>query len=115
MTITERRTKIDFAQSLRRIIEIYPDSEVIRVVLDNCDTHERNENAAPMDWRFTTEDARRKFVRLYSLVSASLTTGACIQNPVQGNLPKGGTLHHVTISCCNPELNPREINLGWSF
>lgn len=37
--ITERRTKIDFAQSMKHIVELYPQAEVIRVVLDNLNTH----------------------------------------------------------------------------
>ena len=37
--ITERRTKIDFAQSMKHIVGLYPQAEVIRVVLDNLNTH----------------------------------------------------------------------------
>lgn len=37
--ITERRTKIDFAKSMKHIVEHYPQAEVIRVVLDNLNTH----------------------------------------------------------------------------
>jgi len=37
--ITERRTKIDFAQSMKHLVERYPQAEVIRVVLDNLNTH----------------------------------------------------------------------------
>ena len=34
-----RRTKIEFAHCLRHIVQAYPDAEVIRVVLDNLNTH----------------------------------------------------------------------------
>jgi len=37
--ITKRRTKIDFALCMRHIVQAYPDAEVIRVVLDNLNTH----------------------------------------------------------------------------
>jgi hypothetical protein len=37
--ITERRTKIDFAHCMRHIVQTYPDAKVIRVVLDNLNTH----------------------------------------------------------------------------
>ena len=37
--VMERRTKIDFAHCMRHIVETYPDAEVIRVVLDNLNTH----------------------------------------------------------------------------
>lgn len=134
--IMERRTKIDFAHAMRHIVECYPDAEVIRVVLDNLNTHktaslyeafqpeearaiarklefhytpkhgswlniaelelavlsnmclsqriadeemlrreveanvrERNANAIPVKWKFSTQDARRKLARLYPCVS----------------------------------------------
>jgi hypothetical protein len=37
--ITERRTKIEFAQTMRHIVGMYPVAKVIRVVLDNLNTH----------------------------------------------------------------------------
>ena len=130
--IMQRRTRIDFAHAMRHIVECYPDAEVIRVVLDNLNTHktaslyeafppeearaiarklefhytpkhgswlniaelelavlsnmclsqriadeetlrreveanvrERNANAIPVKWKFSTQDARRKLARLY--------------------------------------------------
>jgi len=38
--ITERRTKIDWAECMRRLVdEIYPDAEQIVLVMDNLNTH----------------------------------------------------------------------------
>lgn len=37
--VTTRRTKIDFAHCMRHIVQTYPDAAVIRVVLDNLNTH----------------------------------------------------------------------------
>lgn len=37
--VTEHRTKIDFAQAMERLTLAYPQAEVIRVVLDNLNTH----------------------------------------------------------------------------
>lgn len=37
--ITERRTKIDFANSMKHLVGLYPQAEMIRVVLDNLNTH----------------------------------------------------------------------------
>jgi hypothetical protein len=135
--VMERRTKVEFAHCMRHIVQTYPDAEIIRVVLDNLNTHktaslyeafppeearaiarkiefhytprhgswlniaeielavlsnmclsqripdedtlrqqvaanvrERNATAAPVKWRFTTQDARRKLTRLYPRVSA---------------------------------------------
>ena len=53
--ITERRTKIEFAQSMRHIVELYPDAEVVRVVLDNLNTH----TPAALYSVFSPEEARR--------------------------------------------------------
>jgi hypothetical protein len=135
--VTDRRTKIEFAQSMKHIADLYPEATVIRVVLDNLNTHKmaflyeafpaeqarelarrlefhytpkhgswlniaeielavlsnmclaqripdkerlrseveanvqaRNAKATPVNWRFTTQDARRKLARLYPCVSA---------------------------------------------
>lgn len=37
--IMARRTKIEFAHCMQQIVQSYPDAEVIRVVLDNLNTH----------------------------------------------------------------------------
>jgi hypothetical protein len=40
LTVTGRRTAADFARQMKRLCdELYPDAEVIRVVLDNLNTH----------------------------------------------------------------------------
>ena len=39
--ITDRRTKIEFAHSMKRIVELYPEATTIRVVLDNLNTHKK--------------------------------------------------------------------------
>ena len=40
ITVTERRTAADFAGQMRRLCdELYPEAEVIRVVLDNMNKH----------------------------------------------------------------------------
>ena len=133
MEVTERRTAVDFAHQMRWLVdEAYPDAQVVRLVLDNLNTHklgalyeafepcearriaqrlefhytpthgswlnmaeielsvfsrgclnrrisdepelrrevaalERERNAAKsaIDWRFTTQDARRKLQHIY--------------------------------------------------
>lgn len=135
--ITGQRTKIEFAHCMKQIVDLYPDAPVIRVVLDNLNTHklaslyeafpaeqahdlarrlefhytpkhgswlniaeielsvlsnmclskripdqetmrceveanahERNLKATPVNWRFTTQKARRKLAKLYPCVSS---------------------------------------------
>ena len=134
--VTERRTKLDFAHAMKHLVDLYASADVIRVVLDNLNTHkigslyeafppeqaralakklefhytpkhgswlniaevefavlanmclnqripneetlkrvvaanvaERNLQAQPVKWKFTTNDARAKMRRLYPIVS----------------------------------------------
>ncbi len=136
VTVTERRTKLDWAHLIKELVDVrYPEAERIVLVMDNLNTHSpgslyeafppaeakrlaekleihhtpkhgswlnmaeielsvlarqcldrrvpdaetlkaevaawqdrRNARAAPVDWRFTTEDARIKLTRLYPSV-----------------------------------------------
>ena len=52
--IMERRTKVEFAHCMRHIVEQFPDAEVIRVVLDNLNTHK----AASLYEAFPPAEAR---------------------------------------------------------
>ena len=133
--VTERRTAVDFAHQMRWLVDqAYPDAEVVRLALDNLNTHklgslyeafepsearriakrlelhhtpkhgswlnmaeielsvfsraclnrrisaepelrrevaalerERNEAAASIDWRFSTQDARTKLKHIYPI------------------------------------------------
>ena len=59
--ITERRTKVDFARQTRWLAEeAYPEAGVIRVVLDNLNTHRK----APLYEAFPAAEARRIARRL---------------------------------------------------
>lgn len=54
--VTERRTAVDFAQEMKWLVdERYPDAQVIRVVLDNLNTH----SPASLYQAFPPEEARR--------------------------------------------------------
>jgi hypothetical protein len=61
LTVTERRTRIDFAHQMKYLCdELYPEAEVIRVVLDNLNTH----GPASLYEAFPPEEARRLTGRL---------------------------------------------------
>ena len=61
VAVTERRTMQDFAQQMRWLAdEAYPEAEVVRVVLDNLNTHRR----ASLYETFPAEEARRIARRL---------------------------------------------------
>ena len=56
VAVTERRTMQDFPQQMRRLVdEAYPAVEVVRVVLDNLNTHRK----ASLYEAFLAEEARR--------------------------------------------------------
>jgi DDE superfamily endonuclease len=59
--MTEHRTRLDFAQTIRWLVdEVYPNVRVIRVVMDNLNTH----TAASLYEAFPPEEAQRIWQRL---------------------------------------------------
>jgi hypothetical protein len=59
--VTERRTAVDFAQQMKWLVEeAYPKAEIIRVVLDQLNTH----SLASLYEAFAPEEARRIARRL---------------------------------------------------
>jgi transposase len=60
VSVTERRTKQDFALEMQRLVAHYPEAERIRVVLDNLNTH----RPASLYEAFPAAEARRILRRL---------------------------------------------------
>ena len=61
VTVSEHRTKLDFAEQMRRLVdEHFPQAERIRVVLDNRNTH----GPAALYEAFAPQEARRLAQRL---------------------------------------------------
>ena len=61
VAVTGQRTKVDFAQQMKWLVdEAYPDAELIRIVLDNLNTH----GAASLYAAFAPEEARRLVKKL---------------------------------------------------
>jgi transposase len=58
--VTERRTKQDFAHTMKHLLEAYPEAEHIRLVLDNLNTH----SAASFYETFPPEEANRLMKKL---------------------------------------------------
>ena len=84
VAVTRRRTMEDFAHQMRWLVDgTHPETPVMRVVMDNQNTHcpaslyetlrrevqalvkERSAAQATINWRFNTQDARTKLHRLY--------------------------------------------------
>jgi len=61
IAITEHRTLVDFAQQMKWLVdEAYPEADVVRVILDNLNTH----RAAALYEAFPPSEARRILKRL---------------------------------------------------
>lgn len=61
VAVTGQRTKVDFAQQMKWLVdEAYPDAELIRIILDNLNTH----GAAALYAAFAPEEARRLVKKL---------------------------------------------------
>jgi hypothetical protein len=61
LSVTEQRTKLDFAHQMKWLVEErYPEAEIVRVVLDNLNTHK----AASLYEAFAPEEARRLIKKL---------------------------------------------------
>ncbi len=59
--VTDQRTKVDFAHCMQELVEVhFPDAEVIRVVLDNLNTH----TPAALYDAFPPDEARRLLRKL---------------------------------------------------
>lgn len=59
--LTEQRTRLDFAQALRWLVdEVYPEARMIRLVMDNLNTH----TAVSLYEAFPPAEAQRIWQRL---------------------------------------------------
>ncbi len=59
--VSERRTRVDWAQAVRDLLEVhYPSAKIVRLVMDNLNVH----SAASLYEAFPPEEARRLIKRL---------------------------------------------------
>jgi hypothetical protein len=67
VTVTERRTKIEWAHFLGQISDNWPAAEKITLVMEETKAWEeaRNGQERKINWQFTTDDARIILKRLY--------------------------------------------------
>jgi hypothetical protein len=117
--VKKRRTRIDFAQCMRAIVQAYPDAPVIRVVLDNLNTHK----IASLYEAFPPEEARAIARRLefhYTPLHGSWLNIAEIEFAVLSNMclsqriPDEPTLQHeilANVTARNLSATP----VAWRF
>ena len=120
MAITSRRTKQDFAHQMRWLVdEAYPDVPVVRLVLDNLNTH----RVASLYETFEPAEARRIAKRLefhhtpkhgswlnMAEIEFSVLARACLRgrNADQDYLQR-------SVNACVSERNSKAAAINWQF
>ncbi len=118
--MSERRTGLDFAQTVRWLVDdVYPDARVIRLVMDNLNTH----TAASLYEAFEPVEARRIWQRLevhYTPKHASWLNMAEIEISIfeRSCLSKRVSSfeqlwQHITALAA--ERNARQAQIHWRF
>ena len=118
--ITERRTMVDFAHQMRWLVDVaYPDATVIRVVLDNLNTH----RMASLYETFPAPEARRIMKRLEFhhtpkhaswLNMAEIEFSALSRACRKGRNPDADALQRA-ITAYETRRNAEHIPINWRF
>ena len=120
VAITERRTMEDFAHQMRWLVdEAYPDAPVVRVVLDNLDTH----RMASLYETFPAAEARRIVKRLEFhhtpkhaswLNMAEIEFSALSRACLRGGNPDANALQRA-ITAYETRRNTARVPINWGF
>ncbi|MCP6760163.1 MAG: IS630 family transposase [Fischerella sp. CENA71] len=118
--VTERRTKVDFAYCMKELVDIhFPDAEIIRLVMDNLNTH----TIGALYEVFAPAEARRIAKKLeihhtpkhgswLNMVESELSV--LVRQCLQRRIPNIETLEHeVSIWECDRNLN--QVCVDWRF
>lgn len=118
--VTDRRTKIDWAQAMRELSDVYyPDAEVIVMVLDNLNTH----SPASFYEAFEPEEARRlvnRFEFHYTpkhgswLNMAEIELSALARQCLAGRIPDKTSLI-TEVAAWEDERNASVVKVHWRF
>ena len=120
MIVTERRTRVDFAGCLKRLVdEFYPSAERIVVVLDNLNTHSK----ASLYEAFTPEEAHRIASKLEFhhtpkhgswLNAVEIEFAALSQQCLARRIPSLAVLKSE-VAAWTVERNSRVVKVNWLF
>jgi hypothetical protein len=118
--VTDRRTKHDFAQCLRRLVDgSYPEAEVIRLVVDNLNTHTPTAlyetfppAEAPRLWQRLEFHYTPKHGSWLNMVEIELSVlaGQCLKR----RLPDKATIQHE-IAAWERQRNEAKATVQWRF
>jgi hypothetical protein len=121
VAVTERRTTLDFAEQMRWLVdEAYPDAQVIRVVLDNLNTH----TTASLYAAFPAPEARRLARKLefhhtpkhgswlnVAECELSCLTSQCLSGRRIGELAE----LQAEIAAWSAKTNAKQRGVDWQF
>ena len=120
VSVTDRRTRTDWAQEIRRMLEVdYPDAERVLLVMDNLNTHE----VASLYEAFEPALARRLAERLeihYTPKHGSWLNVAEIELSVLGRQCLAGRIESTealrdACSAWNRQRNALQKGVDWQF
>ncbi len=119
VSVSERRTSPDFAHEMQRLVTRYPDADVIRVVLDNLNTH----TPAALYQTFSADEARRLTQRLEFHYTPKHGTGlnmAEIEWSVLSRQALRGRLADITavearVNSWQEQRNQKRATVNWCF
>ncbi len=118
--VTERRTAVDWAHQIRELVDVhYPETEGIRLVMDNLNTH----TVASLYEAFPAEEARRLAQKLeihYTpkhgswLNIAEIELSAMTRQCLNRRIPDRTTLTSE-VATWEQERNGRQKGVDWRF
>jgi transposase len=118
--VTERRTKVDFAICMKELVDLhFPDAEIIRLVMDNLNTH----TIGALYEVFAPAEARRIAKKLeihhtpkhgswLNMVESELSV--LVRQCLQRRIPNIKTLEQQ-VSIWEGERNLKEVSVDWRF
>jgi len=118
--VTDRRTKQDFAQQMKYLVDVrFPEAEVIRVVLDQLNTH----TPAALYEAFAPAEARRLVRKLefhhtpkhgswlnMAEIELSVLSNQCLQR----RIPDQATLR-TEVAAWAAQRNEQQATIRWRF
>jgi hypothetical protein len=118
--VTERRTKLDFAQCMKELVDVLlPEAEQIRVTLDNLNTH----TPAALYEALEAAEARRLVRKLefhytpqhgswlnMAEIEISVLTGQCLDRYIPDM-----TILKREVAAWQEERNARQATIDWQF
>lgn len=119
VSVRERRTNADFAFEMQQLVARYPEADVIRVILDNLNTH----TPAALYQTFPADEARRLTQKLdfhYTPRHGSWLNMAEIEWSVLTRQALKGRLADIAavearITPWQAERNERRVSVNWRF